>query len=118
MEIDATTSLFRRPPRSYSPSQARLGTLEELLPDRDPGSLSWNHFQEASDSGTENPSLATSAMLSFQQTMQAFLQTQQEVMTAYLEGSVDASTESPAELLEPEGAGAAAAFHFDTALEW
>ena len=28
----------------------------------------------------------TDAMLSFQETMQAFLQTQQEVMAAYLEG--------------------------------
>ena len=37
--------------------------------------------------GSRAPSLAAGAMLSFQETMQAFLQTQQEVMAAYLDGT-------------------------------
>ena len=46
------------------------------------------------------PVPAAGAMLSFQQTMQAFLQTQQEVMTAYLDGSAQAVTEASSEALE------------------
>ena len=49
---------------------------------------------ELAESSTELPSPAQDAMLSFQETMQAFLQTQQEIMTAYL-GVVSPITRSP-----------------------
>ncbi len=77
-----------------SPDEARLGSLEELIPGLAPRSSSWNHLAEPSESSADSPSPADDAMLSFQHTMQAFLQTQQEIMAAYLEESADALPET------------------------
>jgi acyl transferase domain-containing protein/phosphopantetheinyl transferase (holo-ACP synthase) len=83
---------------TYTPPVPRLGTHEELLPESGQRSLLSNHLEEFAVSGPDQPALASGALLSFQQTMQAFLQTQQEIMTAYLDGHVS----SPAET-SPEG---------------
>ena len=90
-ERRATTRPLPQPAAILSPSEPRLGSLEELIPESAPlQPPRWNHLDETSR--IELPSFrspAEDAMLAFQQTMQAFLQTQQEVMTAYLEGSAD-----------------------------
>jgi acyl transferase domain-containing protein/phosphopantetheinyl transferase len=79
---------------TISPFQPRMGTHEEHLPESGHRTVSWNHLEDFAETGLDQPSLAPGALLSFQQTMQAFLQTQQEVMTAYLEGDVDALFDS------------------------
>ena len=80
---------------TFSPSQARLKTHEELVPESSHRGLAWSQLEDFAETGLNQPSLASSALLSFQQTMQTFLQTQQEIMTAYLEGQADALVEAP-----------------------
>ncbi len=65
------------PTAMFSPSQPRLGSLEELIPNSSPSLPYGDRFAEIPAPGAEIPSPAEDAMLAFQQTMQAFLQTQQ-----------------------------------------
>jgi acyl transferase domain-containing protein len=80
---------------TISPPQPRSGALEELFAMTGERALSWNFSNDFAESGLAESALASGAMLSFQQTMQLFLQTQEEVMTAYLEQQVDS-------LIEPQ----------------
>jgi acyl transferase domain-containing protein/phosphopantetheinyl transferase (holo-ACP synthase) len=80
---------------TISSSQPRLSSHEEIVPESGHRALSWNYLEEFAETEIDQPSLASGALLSFQQTMQAFLQTQQEIMTAYLEGQGPAQTETP-----------------------
>ena len=85
---------------AISRPEIRLDTLQELFPEAGHRVLPWNDLERASEPALEEPSLATASMLSFQQTMQAFLETQQEVMTAYLEPSGEALVEGTVSAFE------------------
>jgi phosphopantetheinyl transferase len=85
---------------TISPSQPRSGALEDLFAMTGERALSRNLSSDFAESGLAESALASGAMLSFQQTMQAFLQTQQEVMTAYLEQQVDSLIEPQSDAFE------------------
>ena len=73
-------------PRRFGAAEPRLGTHEELIPGIESRPFSRNRLEEINDTGSRDACRAADlAMLSFQHTMQAFLQTQQEVMAAYLD---------------------------------
>ncbi len=78
-----------QPAAVLSASDAPARSQQERLPVPDPCSPSWDRLEEFGESSIGPFSAVEDAMLSFQETMQAFLQTQQEIMTAFLEGSTD-----------------------------
>ena len=84
------------PAAILSPSEPRFGSLDELFPDSGPPFSYGDRLAETLEPDHELSSPEENAMLSFQRTMQAFLQTQQEIMTAYLEASADTLTDSSA----------------------
>jgi acyl transferase domain-containing protein/phosphopantetheinyl transferase len=85
---------------AISPVQPRFGSLDELLPESEHRALSCDGLEDLAETGPGQLSLTAGALLSFQQTMRAFLETQHEVMTAYLDGHVDAQLAASVTALE------------------
>ena len=78
---------------ALAPAETRFDPLEERFRNTPLGPASPNFLDDLWDEAPELPSPEQGAMLAFQQTMQEFLQTQQEVMSAYLGVSSAAFTE-------------------------
>ena len=77
-----------KPAAMLAPSEPPLRIASRAVSRTDPHAPSAEPTRKTSPNRALEPlSAADDAMLSFQETMQAFLQTQQEIMTAYLEGS-------------------------------
>ena len=97
-----------QPAAVVAPDEPRFDALEARFRNTPLQPASPNFLEELSDEAPELPLPGDDAMLAFQQTMQKFLQTQQEVMSAYLGDSPTAFTEcelGPWSGLAPSQAG-------------
>ncbi len=96
-----------QPAAVVAPDEPRFDALQERFRDTPLHPAVAHLLDELSDAAPELPSPYEDAMLGFQQTMQEFLQTQQEIISAYLGASPAAFTEcvpDPGEDLEPSQA--------------
>src|SRR5262249_4383109 len=76
------------PATAFVPSgEPATNTHEEPIPGLERHCFSWDRVETRGEPGIEPDLEMPGAMLAFQETMKAFLQTQQEVMGAYFEGS-------------------------------
>jgi hypothetical protein len=92
------------------PDEPRFDALEERVRNTSLHPAAAHLLDELSFAAPEHPLPDEAAMLAFQQTMQEFLQTQQEIMSAYLGASPATFTEcipDPGEGLEPAQAAPA-----------